>query len=88
MLLKIILATLATMYAVNALECEASVEKTETFLTSKNVYNVKPAPEKIYSPAAMFKKVKCIPRPEACAPQCPIAIWHAKTQRIYFSWKP
>ena len=42
--------------------------------------------EKLYSPAAMFKKVKCQPREYACSPQCPNAIWHSKTQRIYFNW--
>ena len=62
-----ILAAMATMQLVMAMQCEANVEK-ESFLTSANVYNIKPASEKLYSPAAMFKKVKCEPRENACAP--------------------
>ena len=80
------MAALATLQLVMAMQCEANSEK-ENFLTSASVYNIKPAAEKLYSPAAMFKKVSCTPRENACAPQCPVAIWHAKTQRIYFSWK-
>ena len=55
------------------------IEKVPGYLTSESVFNVRPAKEKLFSPAAMFKKVDCVAREEACSPQCPVAIWHSKT---------
>eukprot|EP00353_Schmidingerella_taraikaensis_P011829 CAMPEP_0185582996 /NCGR_PEP_ID=MMETSP0434-20130131/21255_1 /TAXON_ID=626734 ORGANISM="Favella taraikaensis, Strain Fe Narragansett Bay" /NCGR_SAMPLE_ID=MMETSP0434 /ASSEMBLY_ACC=CAM_ASM_000379 /LENGTH=87 /DNA_ID=CAMNT_0028201971 /DNA_START=9 /DNA_END=272 /DNA_ORIENTATION=- len=49
------------------------------FLTSEKVYSLRPEAESLYSPAHMFKKVNCDAREYACSPQCPTAIWHAKT---------
>eukprot|EP00354_Favella_ehrenbergii_P004212 CAMPEP_0170466776 /NCGR_PEP_ID=MMETSP0123-20130129/10600_1 /TAXON_ID=182087 /ORGANISM="Favella ehrenbergii, Strain Fehren 1" /LENGTH=91 /DNA_ID=CAMNT_0010732971 /DNA_START=13 /DNA_END=288 /DNA_ORIENTATION=- len=60
-------------------EIENEIIREMPFLTSEKVYSLRPEAENLYSPSHMFKKVNCDAREYACSPQCPTAIWHAKT---------